>query len=460
VALWSLYAANLTHPGLRGWFGHIKGGDFVHEYVLGKIALARNGSLLFVFAVWQLIRIRIRFMGLCVTNHELRRGNTLNYSSFLINRLASQRTTVALLFAVALCSAGLHAQASKPEPDVVVFPNGEKLIGHFESFIGGTAKFKSDTLGEITIDLSKVQELHTSEKFAVIGKSVKLERGEKGGQIPMGTISVADKTVQVSAGDGRPAQSIPVADLNNIVDEESFHDAFNHSNFFQKWTGEIAVGTSIVEATQKSLSFNTAVSLVRAVPTETWLPPRDRTTADFSDSYGKVSQPGTPEVKTSIFHADAERDQYFTSRVYALASIAFDHNFSQGLDLQQIYGGGLGWSAIHKTSETLDFKGSIDFEKQQFEVSSENQNLLDSIFAELYTVKFDHGIALNQQVSVSPAWTNTRAYSAYGSVGITLPVYKRFGFNANVIDSFLNNPPAGFKKNSIQFTTGLSYTLP
>ena len=39
------------------------------------------------------------------------------------------------------------------------------------------AKFKSDTLGEITIDLSKVQELHTSEKFAVIAKKYKPRQG-------------------------------------------------------------------------------------------------------------------------------------------------------------------------------------------------------------------------------------------------------------------------------------------
>jgi hypothetical protein len=383
----------------------------------------------------------------------------LNISLFIRTQHASHRAAVALLLLVSLSPAGLHAQASKPEPDMVVFPNGEKLIGHFESLIGGTAKFKSDTLGEITIDLNKVQELHTSETFAVIGKNVKLTRGEKGGQIPLGTISIADKTVQVNPGNGQPTQTVPVGDLNNIIDAARFDQAFHHSSFFQKWNGEIAVGTSIVEATQNSLSFNTTVSLVRAVPTETWLTPRNRTTADFSESYGKVTQPGTPEVKTSIYHANAERDEYFTSRVYALGSLAFDRNFSQGLDLQQIYGGGIGWSAIHKARETLDFKGSIDYEKQQFEDSSQNQNLLNSVFAELYAVKFAHGIALNEQLSVSPAWTNTRAYSAYGTVGMTLPVYKRFGFNANVIDSFLNNPPPGFKKNSVQVTTGLSYTV-
>src|SRR5580692_4528303 len=156
----------------------------------------------------------------------------LSYTRFL---LASNRAAIVLLFAFSLTSTGLYAQAPKPEADVVVFPNGEKLIGHFESFIGGTAKFKSDTLGEITIDLTKVQDLHTSEKFAVIGKNVKLARGEKDGQIPLGTISVADKTVHVNPGNGQPGQSVPVGDLNNIIDEASFNQAFRHSSFFQKW---------------------------------------------------------------------------------------------------------------------------------------------------------------------------------------------------------------------------------
>ena len=105
-------------------------------------------------------------------------------TSSTLRNLPTRRfgAAVALCVFVTLTPAGLRAQAAKPEPDTVVFPNGEKLIGHFESFTGGTAKFKSDTLGEITIDLSKVQELHTSEKFAVINKNVKLARGEKDGR--------------------------------------------------------------------------------------------------------------------------------------------------------------------------------------------------------------------------------------------------------------------------------------
>ena len=384
----------------------------------------------------------------------------MNHRSVLTPLPVEIRSAIATLFLVLLTSAGLHGQTTTAGPDVVVFTNGEKLVGHFEGLVGGTAKFKSDTFGEITIDLSKVQELHTSQKFAVIEKNVKLGKNEKDARIPQGTIAVTNQTVQVDAGNGQPAQTLPVDNLSDIIDQAEFEQAFRHSGIFQKWKGAIIVGSSIVEATQNSVSFNTDVALVRAIPLEDWLAPRNRTAIDFSDSFGKVTQPGSPEVKTSIYHGDAERDEYFTSQIFGFGSVAFDHNFSQGLDLQQLYGGGVGWSTIHKKNETLDFKGSIDYEKQQFAIPVQNKNLLTSVFAEFYTLKFARGITLNEQLSASPAWTDTRAYSTYGSLGIVLPVYKRFGFSANVIDSFLNDPPPGFKKNSVQFTTGLSYTLP
>jgi len=380
----------------------------------------------------------------------------------LISKGNDARGLVAALFVFisSFIPAALGAQVqSKPEPEVLVFKNGEKLIGHFESFLGGSAKFKSDTLGEVTVDLNAIQEFHSSQKFAVVRKDLKLGKGAIDGQIPHGSISVADQKVEISPSDGHPVQTIAVGDLGNIIDEASFNEALRRPGIFEKWKGGVSFGTSIVEATQNSLSFNTNVNLVRAVPSQDWLPARNRTALDFSDSYGTVTQPGSPTLKTSIYHADAERDEYFTSQVYALGSVSFDHNFSQGLDLQQTYGGGFGWTVVQAANETLDLKGSVNYEKQAFQTSKQTQNLVNSIFTETYSRKFAHNIVLNEQATANPAWSNTRAYSTYASVGITFPVYKRFGFNTNIIDSFLNDPPAGFKKNSIQFTTGIAYTL-
>src|SRR5580700_5068291 len=89
-----------------------------------------------------------------------------------------------LLGVVLFAALGLRAQVPAGM-DSVTFGNGEKLVGHFEGFTNGAAKFKSDQLGEITIDLSKLQELHTTERFALLRKGVKLHKKETDG-VPRG----------------------------------------------------------------------------------------------------------------------------------------------------------------------------------------------------------------------------------------------------------------------------------
>ena len=164
-------------------------------------------------------------------------------------------------------------------------------------------------------------------------------------------------------------------------------------------------------------------------------------------------------MKTSIYHLDGERDEYFTARVYGFGQLAYDHNFSQGLDLQQAYGGGIGWTVIKSDNQTLDLKASMSYVRQQFQESAQNQNLIGSTFGERYARTLFHGVLFNEQLTVTPAWNNTHAYSAAGTAGLTLPVYKRLSLSLGTVDTFLNDPPPGFKKNSFQFTMGLSYTL-
>src|SRR5689334_24218451 len=68
--------------------------------------------------------------------------------------------------------------ATKAEPDVLILQDGEKLIGHLQSATSSSVVFKSDLAGAITLDWSKVKELHTSEKFAAVPKNVKLRGRE------------------------------------------------------------------------------------------------------------------------------------------------------------------------------------------------------------------------------------------------------------------------------------------
>lgn len=47
ICIWALYGIDLATPGLRDRVGQVKGGDFVHFYVLGTLAREGRGSILY-----------------------------------------------------------------------------------------------------------------------------------------------------------------------------------------------------------------------------------------------------------------------------------------------------------------------------------------------------------------------------------------------------------------------------
>jgi hypothetical protein len=368
--------------------------------------------------------------------------------------------TPTVLFVCALaCIRPLSGQQkAKPAADTLEMKDGERLIGHVTRADGSSIVFKSDLVGEVTVKWSDVKELHSNQKLAVIPKGVKMRARQVAATAPQGTVSANAETISVRRDTGQ-TETVPVANMAHVVDATTFtHDVARSAGIFEDWNGTVTAGASLVEATQNSRNFTTGIALVRGIPPETWLEKQSRTELDFTSSYGTVTQPGTPALKTNIFHAGAQQDEYFSPSLFAFAQGMFDHNYSQGLNLQQTYSGGLGWTALSTSTTELDLKAGMSYESQEF-ATGPTQNLIGSIFSENYLRKFHRGWTLVEQLNVSPAWNNSSALLANGTVMFTMPLYKRFNFTTGVIDAFLNDPPPGFRKNSFQFTTGITYTL-
>ena len=367
-----------------------------------------------------------------------------------------------IFLGVVLTAGSMYGQAAgsnpKPGQDVLIFTNGEKLIGHLVSATDTSVLFKSDMAGEVKAEWADIQELQSSDKFAAVPKGVKLRSREDTGRVPQGAISMTNQRLEVKGPQG-VQQAIPVGNVGNVVDEASFQKAFERTSFLKGWKGGATAGVALTKATQNSTTFTTAINLVRSIPAGDWLDTRSRTIFGFNEAYGKVTQPGTPTLKTSLYHLGLEQDWYLTPRLFAFGQAILDHSFSQGLKLQQTYGGGIGFVVFKEPNQELDLKASVDYIDQRFEVSSLNNQLIGSIFGETYVRTFVHGILLNEQAGITPAWNDTSAYSAFVSAALTFPVYHRFGLTLGALDNFLNNPPPGFKKNSFQFTAGATYSF-
>ena len=299
--------------------------------------------------------------------------------------------------------------------------------------------------------------------------------------VQVGHLSVKDDKVTITPGsaeaehaDAVPEKSIPVKSAQFILDEKTFQRQLEaEPNFFAGWNGSLSAGATLVRGTENQYTYTSAVALERVVPTVSWLQPRNRMQLDFSSSYGRITQPAYVDdgtlvpssyTKSAIFHADAERDEYLTRRVYGLAQTVFDHNYSQGLNLQQIYGGGVGVTAIQRSSQQLDLKGTIQYESQRFitSASGTDENLVGSTLSGTYVLKLPGKVVLNQQMEYIPAFNVGRAYSANETNTLTIPFYKQISFTIGTVDSYLNDPVPALPpttRNSFQFLTGVTYTL-
>jgi len=371
-------------------------------------------------------------------------------------------------------TAGVCAEqqpADKMPADVLELSNGDTLHGKLVNEVGGKITFHTDSLGDVTTSWDKIKGLHADENFAVLDKTVKFGRKRGGDRIPSGSVDVQDGAVTVR-GANAPAP-IPVKNVQYIVDAPTLDKQINHEpNIVTGWNGAATAGATLVQATQNQYTVSGALGLVRVVPTVSWLNPRNRTALDFSGSYGKLTQPGyssggvvvAPTVnKSAIYHVDAERDEYVSSRFFALAQTAFDHNFSQDLDLQQIYGGGMGWTIFSTPRHEADLKATVQYEKQQFISgnSGTSQNLIGSTFSASYLLKAKR-FTYAQNLQFVPAYNTPRAYSANETDTVAFPAFKNLAFSVGTIDSYLNGPPASLpptKRNSFQFTMGLTYAI-
>jgi hypothetical protein len=352
----------------------------------------------------------------------------------------------------------VYGQVQPKAPDTLVFTNGEKLIGHLVKSTGSTVTFKSDNAGTVTVDWSKVQELHSSSRFAVIKKGTEIHKSEAAADIPVGTVTVANQKIEVTPQTGA-TQTVTTADTGFVVPAASFEKATGEGpGFFQDWHGGLTGGLSLVEATQTSQTYTSAVAMARTEPSEDWLDKRNRTLFDFNVAYGKVTEPGSPDIKTEIVHFDFERDEYLSKRLFLFGQAAFDHNYSQGLDLQQLYGGGIGYVAVQKPNQQLDIRVAGNYIDQNFS-GSPNKSLVGITFGDTYTRKLAHGITFNQGLLLIPTINNTNDYSGVFNAGLVLPTYKRLSTSVTMLDTFLNDPAPGFKKNSFQLSVGLTYVL-
>ncbi|MDE1177367.1 MAG: DUF481 domain-containing protein [Edaphobacter sp.] len=353
--------------------------------------------------------------------------------------------------------------------------NGDALTGKVGKVVYGNVSFHDDVLGDLTIPLNKIKSMHTATVFATGLTTQKLKKKNIAEQVPVGTIKLENETLSVLLPENK-VREFPVKDISFMLEEAAYtRELHNQSDFFYGWNGTVTLGAALVSATNSSQTYTGGVGLVRAIPTIAGLPAGSKTILNLSGTYGLAKAPeiisgGTvyqteSVTKTNILHGDLEYDKFFSPMVFGLVNGRADHNFGSGLELQHAYGAGIGWAILRTPQNDLSFRTSLQYEQQLFYngitsgLGTPSENLVSASIGETWSRVFPHNIKFNESVSLNPTFNVIQAYSGVASAGFVFPLYKRLNFSVMNTDNYLGNPPEGFRRNSFQFTTGVTYTL-
>jgi hypothetical protein len=385
---------------------------------------------------------------------------------------------------VALIAAGARMQAqtrtlAKSDvtggKDTITFANGDSLTGTVGKVVYGNVSFHSDELGDLTIPLTKIKTMRTATSFAAGSTKQRLTKKDIAEQLPVGKIELENETLKVMLPQGG-VKEFPVQDLGFMLDQSAFQrELHNESDFLYGWYGTATLGAAVVKSTNSAQTYTGAVALVRAIPTIAGLPAGSKTILNLGGAYGLAKAPQVVSggdvfqtasvTKTDILHGDLEYDKFFTPMVFGLVSGSADHNFGNGLQLQQAYGAGVGWGILRSPQNDLALRMILQYEQQEFYngitsgLGTPTENLVSASLGEAWSRTFPHSIKFKEYVTLNPTFNVVRAYSGVAGAGFVFPVYKSLSFSLNTTDNYLGDPPQGFLRNTFQFTTGLTYTV-
>jgi putative salt-induced outer membrane protein YdiY len=242
-----------------------------------------------------------------------------------------------LLVSVLALSLVLVARAGADE---IQFLNGDRLTGKILSAEGGKLVIKTETVGDITVDLSKVKTISTDEPIVVkVGDSTFKSKQEPG----------EDGTVQVVPVEGGAPQALALKDLTQLNPTPV------------KWTGFITVNALVARGNSESENLGASANAVRRSEI-------DRMTFGAGYYYGRQKNKTTGDNETNVnnWFVLGKCAFFLTKHFYLYAAARAERDRIADLDLRLIAGGGIGYQWFETPTFNLNTEAGLAWVYENF----------------------------------------------------------------------------------------------
>jgi putative salt-induced outer membrane protein YdiY len=325
------------------------------------------------------------------------------------------------------------AVADQAIADEILFLNGDRLTGKITGGEGGKLSIKTDSAGEVTVDLSKVKTFSTDEPITLKSGDTTLRSKVTGGP---------DGSVQVVPEAGGPAQVIALKAVTQINPPPV------------KWTGAITANALVTQGNSETESFGASINAVRRSE-------QDRMTFGAGYYYGREKDEDTDEKNTTVdnWFVLGKYDYFLTKKVYPYASVRAEQDRIADLDLRLTASLGIGYQWYETPTFNLFTEAGLAWVYENFR----NQDSDDHFAARLaYHVdwKPHKAVSLFHNLEWLPSLDGPfDDYNVNADVGLRATIVQGFFAEAKVELRYDSTPARGKEKDDVRYLFGIGWSF-
>ena len=335
-----------------------------------------------------------------------------------------------LIFCFLLCAQSILG-------DEITFTNGDRLTGKITHLVEGKMLFKSDAIGDVTIEISKIKTFSTDDPIAVhlkdetvlLQKVVNAEPGKFAIE-GAGTVKAQDFELASISSINPPIKPLP------------------------KWHGNLSAGITSTHGNTKSESVSGSFNINKRTHND-----RTQVGVDYAKTKQQDRTTGDKVVTEDWWRSKGKYDYFFSKKMYGFVDGRYEKDAIAELDRRMIIGGGGGYQWVE--TEDLSFSTELGmaslYEKfnnqtdSNSEVSMQAGYNLDKTL--MKNVKFVHDLTYYPSTGkISDYYlTSTGEIRAYFTSTMFMSLKAIFNFDST--------PAIGSHKTDTKYLFGVGYNF-
>ena len=327
--------------------------------------------------------------------------------------------------------------------DQVSLKNGDRLTGTIVKSDGKTLTLHTDYAGDLTVKWDAIQGVQSGQEL-----HVELQDGRH----VVGPVSTTNEKVQIVTKSGT-AVDVPITAVKTLRNdaEETAYEKNLHPGVMQGWKSGLNAGFALTRG--NSETKNLSIGFIAARQTQT-----DKLSAYANTVYASNDAPGaTPSTTANAAAGGFRYDHDLAKRVFAFGAADFFADALQGLNLRDVFGGGLGFHAIKRDTTTLDLLAGANYTHESY--TTLTRNLAALTLGEELMHKIGKGTTLNERLYLFPDLNSAGDFRGTFDFATVTKLSKWLGWQNSFSDVYVTNPPPTKRQNDIILTTGLNVSF-